>query len=1852
MPKLDEIRKLLEQWTIRESQQDDWDQDDDDYDDSFGRIIGAIGKLPKNLKVTGYAVLGLNEKGKRLNDDFDDDDDRYIKLEAAQNQLKKIHAQFDKLPATDRKKIFSAIAPKIADWLEAGWQHLKATPYAIGYSSKAFRAPKNPEASLGGRIEWVETLARCAGNYKEEALTLSWLAAWAQHAFEYRADCVIPILIAAMNTKGKEGDEVFDILYKTVTREHSIGIMGEHVIGSLLGSNREAGWDIMEKTLIAAQRQEGLRQSILQNADAAHPQAFQRLLRVILDKDLIRFSSVSRAVNGWLGLLWDSVSAKVLTENVEAILKLLDSETERKKALASNEAETVYRALWASAYFDAPATVALTSKLLKSTKDEIRFVAVWLLTQLGLESAANAKAGLVEDPNLQVAMLAATGLDGLSIDSDMEEDFDPSIDSDDEEGVDKDAFEKIERLYARLPEKPLKLKAMVWPWTERKVERSMVTSLLLSALGKRPPTKLLPYMKALDSWEQRQVITLLAAQKKWDSLTRETLFELVGHASSDVREAALGTLEKQSLKPDEFGIFEGYLTRQAADLRKGVIGMILKDKDATALASADRLLAKGDRNQRLGGLEIVRQLAVANRSRKACQDRGVAFRESQKKLSKEEEAQLKSIAESDREVISLDNAFGFMNPAGRSKVVPPQKKKVPLITKASLACLKSLDDFVHAHRTESARIKTYSGYQDMLLGEMESYNFPGIDLSKPIAAQRKKFPFVELFGEWNAKRPASFKDKDGLELLRAMFAAELFDDYDFDQVKDFAKKPETKKIAVAVLGEINAPKFRYLSQVCGILDWLFFSEIPKGCTDYLLDCTENTLAHVTDEMQKALVSNEPKAKKRHYWDEDEDDWREEKVFQAWPELLDQFFNRTSIKLTAEQVRRKWQLDRFIDEPCPGAKRRRLELEQVANAYKAKLATFDDVVDCLLGPNRQGYREFDELGSLTARSHSKETQALLNETKGLKELVDKVREFLLANELERGESATPGTGAVLELRCISGISNLFRIMAALNNSKFKVDRGWRGNTGDSRSATLTQLLKITYPTENETAADFIRFAKKAIADGYCSEERLLELAFLAPQWSKFIGETIGWNGFSEGLYWFLSHMNTWYNDAKDAAASAEGLEGDIDDDDDDDFDEDEDDDEGEDGEPKSDSISKPKKLSGWERLVLERTPLTLEERQEGAVDVAWFHQTWKTLGEKRWKQMAESAKFAANTAQANKAQFLADVLLGNKPRKELIDGIQKRFLKEYVRLLGLLPLAQDSKRDKDLMERYEVLQGYKKYARGLSSLTKPSALRAAEIGMSNLARIAGYPDPLRLEWALEAESIKDLAKGPISVTKEGVTVTLGLDQDAKPQISIMRGDKSIKSIPAPIKKKHAAIAELAERATELRKKSSRIKMSLETAMCRGDAISASELVSLFDHAILAPQLSKIVLIGDGIAGYPDKGGKVLRDYNGKLEPIKKNESLRIAHSTDLFARGDWDKWQHECFHAERVQPFKQVFRELYVVTKQEKKDQIRSQRFAGQQVGPRQAMALWNSRGWHTQDEVVKIFHDLSLIAEVTFQYDYGTAAEIEGLTVEDVRFRKRDEFKPMKLADVPPSVFSEVMRDVDLVVSVAHRGEVDPEASASTVEMRSALIRETCQLLGLKNVTLKGTHAIIKGYYGDYSLHLGSAGIHRLPGGSLAILPVHAQHRGRIFLPFADDDPRTAEIVSKVLLLARDEEIQDPMILDQLGAALSKRPVLVVAPPTPSKSSGTKSKSKPSSDPASTGTVGSAAGGKRRFEFQEGSSNKFWEVELNGNSVKTTWGRIGTDGQSKSKDFADASKAQAEYDKLIKEKTSKGYKEA
>ncbi|MDA7980664.1 MAG: STM4015 family protein [Pirellulales bacterium] len=65
----------------------------------------------------------------------------------------------------------------------------------------------------------------------------------------------------------------------------------------------------------------------------------------------------------------------------------------------------------------------------------------------------------------------------------------------------------------------------------------------------------------------------------------------------------------------------------------------------------------------------------------------------------------------------------------------------------------------------------------------------------------------------------------------------------------------------------------------------------------------------------------------------------------------------------------------------------------------------------------------------------------------------------------------------------------------------------------------------------------------------------------------------------------------------------------------------------------------------------------------------------------------------------------------------------------------------------------------------------------------------------------------------------------------------------------------------------------------------------------------------------------------------------------------------------------------------------------------------------------------------------------------------------------------------------------------------------------------------------------------------------------------------------------------------------------------------------------------------------REFEYADGKSFKFWMIDLQGTDIVTRYGRIGTNGQESKKSFASEEKARKEFDKLVKEKTRKGYVE-
>jgi DNA ligase-1 len=85
---------------------------------------------------------------------------------------------------------------------------------------------------------------------------------------------------------------------------------------------------------------------------------------------------------------------------------------------------------------------------------------------------------------------------------------------------------------------------------------------------------------------------------------------------------------------------------------------------------------------------------------------------------------------------------------------------------------------------------------------------------------------------------------------------------------------------------------------------------------------------------------------------------------------------------------------------------------------------------------------------------------------------------------------------------------------------------------------------------------------------------------------------------------------------------------------------------------------------------------------------------------------------------------------------------------------------------------------------------------------------------------------------------------------------------------------------------------------------------------------------------------------------------------------------------------------------------------------------------------------------------------------------------------------------------------------------------------------------------------------------------------------------------------------------------------------------------------KPQATKGATSAEGSEGNvGRRQFELVDGKSSKFWEIAVDGTSVTVRFGRIGTNGQTQTKTFGDEVAAIKHADKLISEKTGKGYVE-
>jgi hypothetical protein len=431
-----------------------------------------------------------------------------------------------------------------------------------------------------------------------------------------------------------------------------------------------------------------------------------------------------------------------------------------------------------------------------------------------------------------------------------------------------------------------------------------------------------------------------------------------------------------------------------------------------------------------------------------------------------------------------------------------------------------------------------------------------------------------------------------------------------------------------------------------------------------------------------------------------------------------------------------------------------------------------------------------------------------------------------------------------------------------------------------------------------------------------------------------------------------------------------------------------------------------------------------------------------------------------------------------------------------------------------------------------------ALLAARSGLHDLARLEQRVD-LAAAWSEEEEGGR-LARVWWEVAGYHVRLAV-LGGEVK--LRVYSGAKQLEAMPARLRR-DPAYTEIHQRREELAQRYRYFRRRLEQAMVEGVAYPGREFAVLLSSPVVRSLVSRLMLWVDGQPFHwasedPLEEGEVPREITGAAR-------VSVAHPVALSAAGQLEEWQRQVVATRLEQPFKQAFREIYLLGGEER-GALGCVRFADRPLHARRAFALLRQQGYNPRHgDAVKEWPG-GVGAHLEWAREEEAAGKLLGrqdperpVTSGQVWF-SREDGQPLPLGQAPPVIFSETLRDADLTVSLASYGELG-FTSEETRRLRATLVRYLARTAGLTTVYVGEdyAHAVVEGARAMYRVHLGS-------GSVLLEQSRRHLHIGPDLLASAEAllaesmDKITAHIVSLVLTLSQDDRITDPHFLGQLG---------------------------------------------------------------------------------------------------------------
>jgi hypothetical protein len=286
------------------------------------------------------------------------------------------------------------------------------------------------------------------------------------------------------------------------------------------------------------------------------------------------------------------------------------------------------------------------------------------------------------------------------------------------------------------------------------------------------------------------------------------------------------------------------------------------------------------------------------------------------------------------------------------------------------------------------------------------------------------------------------------------------------------------------------------------------------------------------------------------------------------------------------------------------------------------------------------------------------------------------------------------------------------------------------------------------------------------------------------------------------------------------------------------------------------------------------------------------------------------------------------------------------------------------------------------------------------------------------------------QGILRVPVGELTGVYSLQDSGKSALSLEKNGESLRSAPAAHR---AALKEFKKLAREIDDTLSASSMRLERSFLRQHPWSFNHWkIFYLDHPLIRILTTRLIwkfnTNGQLATGYYLDGHII--DYKGKPVVVDADTQVTLWHPMNEPVK-TVKAWRSFLLEHHIEQPFEQVNRKTYTPTRDELADGFYSSRFACQVLNRQKFKHVIAERGWTLRH---KTLHNWSYVPHIALagwdiRVNFFADRKEEDTVVTDLLNFYR-EGEPLPLCEVPPVIFSEMIRDVSLFVASAGTTEL------------------------------------------------------------------------------------------------------------------------------------------------------------------------------------------------------------------------------